>query len=126
MIYLFIYFIGAVTMATKSTQFNFDFDAYDAIMKGAKSGLKLYLAEQMLQDVQEVMVRFRSPLCDDIKSVVDSTNQLRLDNKRYLASRQARVDEYKAVVVEPNRGTDDTQLTSIPHTTSADGGKISV
>lgn len=74
-------------MATKSTQTNFDFDAYNAIMNKANSGLKLYLAEQLLQDVQEVMVRFKSPLRNDITSIVDEVGQLRIDNKKYLASR---------------------------------------
>jgi hypothetical protein len=89
MIYLFI---GAVTMATKSTQTNFDFDAYNAIMNKANSGLKLYLAEQLLQDVQEVMVRFKSPLRTDIYSIVEEVAQLRIDNKKYLASRNNTTD----------------------------------
>ncbi len=73
---------------TKQTSSNFDFDAYNAIMTSANSGLKLYLAERLLQDVQEVMVRFKSPLRNDINSLVDEVGQLRADNKKYLASRQ--------------------------------------
>lgn len=67
---------------------NFDFDKYNAVMKNANSGLKLFLAEQMLLDVQQVMVRFKSPLRNDITSIVDELAQLRQDNKKYLASRQ--------------------------------------
>lgn len=76
-------------MATQSKQMsnNFDFDAYNAIMNKANSGLKLYLAEQMLLDVQEIMIRFKSPLRNDITSIVDEVGQLRIDNKKYLASR---------------------------------------
>ena len=109
---------------TKSSS-QFDFDTYNAVMKGANSGLKLFLAEQLLQDVQEVMVRFKSPLRKDIEIVCNEVSELRDNNKKYLASRQAKTDEYKRVVVEDNRGTDDTKLTTIPHTTSADSGRLS-
>ena len=67
---------------------NFDFESYNALMSKANSGLKLFLAEQLLQDVQEVMYRFKSPLRNDITSIVDEVTQLRADNKKYLASRQ--------------------------------------
>ena len=110
---------------TKQTSSNFDFEAYNAIMKTANSGLKLFLAERLLQDVQEIMVRFKSPLRQDIDALVDSVEELRNNNKKYLASRQAKTDEYKRVVVEDNRGTDDTQLTSLPTSTSAHGGRVS-
>jgi len=71
-----------------ATQKQFDFDDYNKLMKNANSGLKLYLAEQLLQDVQGVMVRFKSPLRNDITSIVDELAQLRVDNKKYLASRE--------------------------------------
>lgn len=71
-----------------ATQKQFDFDAYNKVMKNANSGLKLFLAEQMLQDVQSVMVRFKSPLRNDITDIVDEVGQLRADNKKYLASRE--------------------------------------
>ena len=71
-----------------ATQKQFDFDDYNKLMKNANSGLKLYLAEQLLQDVQGVMVRFKSPLRNDITSIVDELAQLRTDNKKYLASRE--------------------------------------
>jgi len=71
-----------------ATQKQFDFDAYNKVMKNANSGLKLYLAEQMLQDVQSVMVRFKSPLRNNITDIVDELGQLRVDNKKYLASRE--------------------------------------
>jgi NAD(P)-dependent dehydrogenase (short-subunit alcohol dehydrogenase family) len=111
-------------MATTNKS-EFNWDAYNAVMTGANSGLKLFLAQQLLQDVQEVMVRFKSPLREDIDDITDKVIELRENNKKYLASRQAKSDEYKRVVVEDNRGTDDTKLTSIPHTTSVDGGRLS-
>lgn len=100
-------------MATKTQQTsNFDFDAFNALMKTANSGLQLFLAERMLQDVQAVMVRFRSPLVKDITDIVDELDQLRQDNKKYLATRN-------------DRGTDDSSLTPQAHSTSADAGKVS-
>lgn len=100
---------------TKQTSSNFDFDAYNAIMNNANSGLKLYLAERLLQDVQEVMVRFKSPLRKDIDSIVDEVGQLRADNKKYLASRQN----------SGNTEAIDNPVGSATHSTSADGGRVS-
>ena len=99
-------------MATQTKQTSsFDFDAYNALMNTANSGLRLFLAERMLQDVQSVMVRYRSPLTKDISDIIDELVQLRADNKKYLATRE-------------NRGTDDAALTPSVHSTSADAGKV--
>jgi hypothetical protein len=99
-------------MATTTKQVSsFDFDAFNALMKTANSGLQLFLAERMLQDVQGVMLRYRSPLIKDMTDIVDELAQLRADNKKYLATRE-------------NRGTDDTALTPQAHSTSADAGKV--
>lgn len=95
---------------TKQTS-SFDFDAYNALMNTANSGLRLFLAERMLQDVQATMVRYRSPLIKDITDIVDELEQLRADNKKYLATRN-------------DRGTDDTALTPPAHSNSADAGKV--
>ena len=98
-------------MATQSNTTNFDFDEYNRLMNTANSGLRMYLAERMLQDVQQVMVRYRSPLIKDITDIIDELTQLRSDNKKYLATRN-------------NQGTDDTQLSAPPQSTSADAGPI--
>lgn len=99
-------------MATQTKQTSsFDFDAFNALMNTANSGLRLFLAERMLQDVQAVMVRYRSPLTKDITDIVDELTQLRADNKKYLATRN-------------DRGTDDTSLIPQAHSTSADAGKV--
>jgi hypothetical protein len=97
-----------------ATTNNFDFDTYNAVMKNANSGLKLYLAEQLLQDVEGVMVRFKSPLRNDITSIVEELGQLRADNKKYLASRERTANE------EIDNSTIDS-----PKSTSADGGRVS-
>jgi hypothetical protein len=100
-------------MATTTTN-SFDFDEYNKVMANANSGLKLFLAERLLQDVQEVMVRFKSPLRKDIDSIVDEVGQLRADNKKYLASRE-----------KSSSGEIDNAGAESPKSTSADGGKVS-
>lgn len=111
-------------MATKSTQSTaFDFDTFNGMMKQANSGLKLYLAEQMLSDVYSVMARYRSPLTEDMVSLLDDIQELRDNNKKYLASRQAKSDEYKRVVQDDNRGPDDTALAPDNQTKSSDYAK---
>ncbi len=97
-----------------ATTNNFDFEQYNAIMKTANSGLKLFLAEQMLLDVQEVMVRFKSPLRKDIESLCDEVAQLRADNKKYLASRERTANE-----------SIDNAHSAPQHSTSADAGRVS-
>ena len=111
-------------MASKPQTSSFDFDAYNALMTTANSGLRLFLAERMLQDVLAVMARYRSPLLEDITQIVDGVEELRENNKKYLASRQSKTDEYKRVVVDDNRGPDDAALTPPAHSTSADAGKV--
>lgn len=100
-------------MAT-STKPNFDFDDYNKVMANANSGLKLFLAERLLQDVQGVMVRFKSPLRNDITSIVDEIGLLRENNKKYLAS-----------VERGGTGAIDNAVVESPASTSADGGKVS-
>lgn len=72
-------------MATQST---FDFKKYNEVMEKANSGLKLYLAIQMLQEVESTMRRFKSPLAKDLVDINDELSDLRERNKKYLASRE--------------------------------------
>lgn len=108
-------------MATTTRKFTtaeqkplFNWDTYNAVMKDANSGLKLFLAEQMLLDVQEIMVRFKSPLRNDIASIVDELAQLRADNKKYLASRERSANDEI-----------DNAHSAPQHSTSADAGRVS-
>lgn len=71
-------------MATSS----FDFDSYNAAMKNANSGLRLYLAIQSLHEVETVFRRFNSPFASDMIDLVDRLNDLRERNKTYLAKRE--------------------------------------
>jgi hypothetical protein len=103
-------------MATKTNSTNFDFAAYYAAIKSANSGLRLFLAEQMLQDVQAVMLRFRSPLVKDITKLIDQVELLREANKDYLAKRNPATGQ--------NAYTTPDEPTAPAHSTSADGGKV--
>jgi len=71
-------------MATTS----FDFDSYNAAMKNANSGLRLYLAIQSLQEVETVFRRFNSPFAKEMIDLVDELSSLRERNKAYLAKRE--------------------------------------
>ena len=71
-------------MATNS----FDFDSYNAAMKNANSGLRLYLAIQSLQEVETVFRRFNSPFAKEMIDLVDELSDLRERNKAYLAKRE--------------------------------------
>ena len=69
-------------MATNNTtRKDFDFDAYTAVMKTANSGLKLFLAEQMLGDVAGMYARYRNPLVSDVMEIVENLADLRVKNK---------------------------------------------
>lgn len=99
-------------MATTSTN-QFDFDAYNAVMKTANSGLRLYLAEQILSDVLVVMTRYKSPLRKDLSDLVDELAQLRADNKKLAAARETSTS-----------GEIDNATLESKQTTSADYGRI--
>ena len=71
-------------MATTS----FDFDSYNAAMKNANSGLRLYLAIQSLQEVETVFRRFNSPFAKEMIDLVDELSSLRERNKAHLAKRE--------------------------------------
>ena len=71
-------------MATNS----FDFDSYNATMKNANSGLRLYLAIQSLQEVETVFRRYNSPFAKEMIDLVDELSSLRERNKAYLAKRE--------------------------------------
>lgn len=96
-------------MASTNQKNSFQFEMYNALLKGANTGLKLYLAEQMLTDALTVMTRFKSPLAKDLIDIVDEITALREANKKYLSERN-------------NRGPE--EITPPQETNSADYGKV--
>jgi len=96
-------------MATKSTQTSkFDFAAFEDLTEKAPTGLKLWVAEKMLQDAQITMLRFKSPLLSDITDILSEVAALREANKKYLATR----DNTTAATVDnpENKATSTTDV----------------
>ena len=89
-------------MASTNQKNSFQFEMYNALLKGANTGLKLYLAEQMLTDALTVMTRFKSPLAKDLIDIVDEITALRDANKKYLATRDNRGPSEVAIPQETN------------------------
>lgn len=52
-----------------ATNNNFNFDAFNANMKGVGIGLKLHLAVQMIKDVVDGLERFDNPLESELRPV---------------------------------------------------------
>lgn len=77
----------ATTNTTTRTQF--DFDAYNAVMKGANAGLKLFLITQLMEDVMTTAVRYKSPLRAEIIDMNDELQDLRAKWKE-IAEKSAR------------------------------------
>lgn len=94
-------------------QSNFDFKAYNELMKSANSGLRLFLALRMLEEVEATMRRFRSPLAREMVDIVDELTDLRKRNQEYLAKRENTTD-----------GAIDSQEDMKNASTSADAGKV--
>jgi hypothetical protein len=67
---------------------NFDFPAYNKLIESANSGLRLYLALQLLENVETTMRRFQSPLAKEMIDLVDELADLRKRNQEYLAKRE--------------------------------------
>lgn len=59
------------------TRSQFNFDAYNAVMKDANAGLKLFLVTQLLGDVCSSAVRYRSPLVKELMDLADEANSVR-------------------------------------------------
>ena len=70
---------------------DFDFEAYNAVMRKANAGLKLFLVTQLLGDVAASAVRYQSPLAKDLMSSLEEVSSLR--------------EEWKAIAVKSDRQT---------------------
>jgi hypothetical protein len=70
---------------------NFNFDAYNAVMKDANAGLKLFLVTQLLGDVAASAVRYQSPIAKELVASLDEVSALR--------------EEWKAIAAKADRYT---------------------
>lgn len=71
-----------------ATTNQFDFKAYNAIVRGAGSGLKLHLAIQMLRDVDYVMYKFDNPLQGDLGACVSELKEIQVKAKAQAEARK--------------------------------------
>lgn len=89
-----------------ATEFNFD--SYNAVMKTANAGLKLFLALQLMQDIEQTCVRYRNPLTKDVSDITDELIQLRKDwqmnakKRENVNSAATSADNSAAGVIERN------------------------
>lgn len=74
-------------MAQSTATNNFNFDTYNQLMKPANSGLKLFLALQLLQDVETNLRRYKSPFAKEVVDLVDEISDLRNRIKASVAKR---------------------------------------
>lgn len=70
-----------------ATTNNFNFTEYNKLMTQANSGLKLFLAQQLLQEVQGVMVQYKNPLAKEIEDAVTEIEYVRAEGKKQAAKR---------------------------------------
>jgi len=59
-------------MATNNTttlRKDFDWNAYNAVMKNANNGLKLFLAQQMLAEIAGQVFKYNNPLAEPIRDI---------------------------------------------------------
>ena len=61
----------------QTTRAQFDFNTYNAVMRGANAGLKLFLVTQLLGDVAGSATRYRSPLAKELVDLLDEASALR-------------------------------------------------
>jgi predicted component of type VI protein secretion system len=66
----------------------FDFNEYNKVMENANSGLKLYLAEQLLGDALATMLRYKSPLFQELMDARDEITDIRAKAKKLAESRE--------------------------------------
>jgi vacuolar-type H+-ATPase subunit D/Vma8 len=97
---------------------NFDFTVYNNLMKQANSGLRLFLALQMLQEVETVMRRYKNPLAKELVDLVDELSDIRDKNKAYIAKQQNTTDGSLDNASLPDGS-------NAARSSSADAGKLS-
>mgnify|MGYP003704975803 CR=1 FL=1 len=87
------------TTNNTTTRKDFDFDAYNAVMKGANAGLKLFLASQLLGDVATTAFRYRNPLAQALMDTTEELEQFRKDWKA-IAEKSMKQTQAKEAVVQ--------------------------
>ena len=75
-----------------ANQNNFDFKAFNNMVREAGSGLKLHLALGLLKDVDYTMYRYDNPLGMDLRAVINDLVVIKEKGKAQAAERAKRED----------------------------------
>lgn len=90
------------------TRNNFDFNAYNALVRSAGAGLKITLIEQMLEDIEKTCRRFNNPLKGEVSDMLDEITTFKASWKKQAENSQkvsqvaAQVDAQAAGTTPPN------------------------
>ena len=111
-------------MATTNKQF--DFDSFNKAILNANSGMRLFLAQQLITDVLSVKVRYENDNAPEMALVLKQIKDIRAEDKIASAARlvkqAAREELGNSADSRPN--VDDAHLES-KASNSADAGKVS-
>lgn len=69
-------------------QSKFNFDAFNDLKKTAPAGLKIFLAQQLMDEVLFTAQRYRNPLRHELSSLCDEVADFRESWKRQAAARE--------------------------------------
>lgn len=95
----------------------FNFDAFNQLKKTAPAGLKIFLAQQLMDEVLFTATRYKNPLRFELDEICVILSKFR-ENWKKASARRAQNDSSVATA-----HIDDLEAMKV-HTTSADGGKV--
>ena len=98
-------------------QNKFNFDAFNDLKKTAPAGLKVFLAQQLMDEVLFTAQRYRNPLRHELSSLCDEIADFRESWKRQAAARERNDSSIATAHI-------DNMESMKGFSNSADGGKI--
>jgi len=100
------------TTTTTNTRKDFNFEAYNAVMKDANAGLKLFLVQQMMSEIATTAFRYRNPLAQQLMDTADEVESMR--------------KEWKAVAEKSQKQTQAKTATKTPDAPVHDANNFEV
>lgn len=101
----------------QQVQNQFNFDAFNQLKKTAPAGLKIFLAQQLMDEVLFTATRYRNPLRHELSSLCDEIADFRDSWKKAAAARERNDSSIATAHID--------NLESMKgFTNSADGGKV--
>ena len=74
-------------MAQSNQRTNFDFNSFNELVGRQPAGLKVFLAESLLNDVDYLFHKFSNPLQEDLNTIQEALTALRAEMKKASARR---------------------------------------